>query len=509
MNRQKSALGVIVLAAICGLTQGGDGKSKNSVPGPTADIRTHNGAPALFIDGRAVNGLVYDTPPVRPLLSEGLIVLKNYPGFYGGREVSTVESFGNDFTLEADVCVRKINGAGANIALWINNSKRGCYFFHLSHTPDGNVVHLWKAHPGAWEFDKWFTLALNWREGDVVRLKLAVNGNRVSGYANGRPVGEKVDRDPLPPAPLKISAYHSLSTVDNVKITNAKGEVQLEDDFATHGRLREWRGLADASVPSFEDAGLRILRTGVRIRDFWQSPEQFDFGADYIRFNDESVVDAIAHFAGIIKRETDRKKIAVAHYAYHFLGYGPINYNQRGHHAMDRLLACADVDALASAYQYRVRQAGGSTVPITVVGSLSAHGKLWWLEDDTRTHLADEAASYNRARSLWETVNILKLVTKQMNGWTSVWCGVPDLPAALLRGIARSAGVHIYSEAEDFLCANNVMLAVHTRYAGKRTIRLPQVCKVTDAFTGELVAQNAIAFDTVLKQYETRMWWLE
>lgn len=69
--------------------------------------------------------------------------------------------------------------------------------------------------------------------------------------------------------------------------------------------------------------------------------------------------------------------------------------------------------------------------------------------------------------------------------------------------------MHIYDDAGDFVCANNVMVAVHTTYAGKRTIRLPRTCKVTDAFTGELVAEKTDAFSNVLKQYETRMWWLE
>ena len=882
--------------------------------GATAEVKPLHGAPALFIDGNLANGLMYSGGrfgPGNPVVLHGAMQLSNLPGYYGGRSVRTRRSFGTAFTLEAEVCVKKINGATANILFMVNNSKAGSYFFHLSHESTANVVHLWKAHPGNSNWDKWFTLPLHWKEGDSVRLKLVVQGDKVAGYANGKLVGEKVDGKPLPPAPLTVSAYHSSSTVNWIRITGPERKILLEDDFSSV-RPQNWYGLRDPDVPTFEEAGLRIAKVAVGLKSLWQGPGSYDFKrldesiqghlrenpksygfirlqlnppawwladhpddvcvnnvaaklwyasfpsetwleeagravgdllehieaaeygrriigynmlygfgpewehpsgptfhdyspvarkafqtwlrakyetdaalkaawnqpqvtlqtaavppaevrtagdyyeffdpakrgaylADYIRFNDESIVDATAHFAHIIKTRTGRKRIVTTHYGYHFLGYGPINYNQRGHHAIDRLLDCADVDAFASAYQYRVRQAGGSTVPITTVGSLRAHGKLWWLEDDTRTHLAEETASYGRARNLWETLNILKrnaayavseaeplwyldwgngwhcdkaimdtvakivaisnealtkdrrrnaqiavivnqrsalylrasdaltmpvlchqyfehlprigapfdtylvedldripdyklyvfldtfalnekekalirrkvcrggqaalwiyapgyvterglsnqsmsettgmklvsmdvagqlratlcdlddpvtrhcppglewgtkkpigpiitcrdpeakvlgmlhavpgvdwrgrfktgsefeptLAVKRMKDWTSIWCGVPDLPAVLLRGIAKSAGVHIYDDADDFVCANRVMLAVHTRYAGKRTIRLPRACKVVDAFTDQVIAERATSFDVQLKQYETRMWWLD
>ncbi len=44
----------------------------------------------------------------------------------------------------------------------------------------------------------------------------------------------------------------------------------------------------------------------------------------------------------------------------------------------------------------------------TTVASLRLHGRLYWLEDDTRTHLSSPTARYGRARDLWESVNILK-----------------------------------------------------------------------------------------------------
>ena len=502
--------------------------------------------------------------------------------------------------------------------------------------------------------------------------------------------------------------------------------------------------LATAAAPPPEE---RVRGDFYELRDPARSGRRV---ADYFRFTDESVVDAIAHMAAIVKAETQRRCVVVAHYGYHFEGYDGfdrINYNERGHHAIGRFLALEDIDGSGSAYQYRVRQAGGSTVPITTVASLRLHGKLYWLEDDTRTHLSSPTASYGRAANMWESVNILKrnaaeaiaeaspmwyldfegnwhadpeimrtveqirrvadealtrdrsrnaeiavivnqrtvrylrsstalwlpvlcheyfeelprigapfdsyiiddlarddmpeyrlylmldtfalnererelvrdkvlgrghtvlwhyapgyitddglsdeamseiagmqlsaldvggwprtmlsdlqhpmtrglppglawgpklpfgplitctdsdaqvlamqhavpgttpdgrfklgdvfepgLAVKEMGDWTSVWCGVPPVPSALLRGIARAAGVHIYDDAEDFVCANSAMVAVHARYAGERTIRLPRRCRVVDAFTGEEVGANIDSFTVPLRKYETRMWWLE
>ena len=73
------------------------------------------------------------------------------------------------------------------------------------------------------------------------------------------------------------------------------------------------------------------------------------------------------------------------------------------------------------------------------------------------------------------------LAVRDFGTWRSVWCGVPGLPAPLLRGIARWAGVHVYSDQDDVVYATRSLLAVHARHAGRRIVRLPARCDVTDA----------------------------
>lgn len=83
--------------------------------------------------------------------------------------------------------------------------------------------------------------------------------------------------------------------------------------------------------------------------------------------------------------------------------------------------------------------------------------------------------------------------------WTSVYCATPNLPAAVLRGIARHAGVHLYSEEGDVLYATRDLLGVHTVAGGPRRFRLPRHAEVVyDLLDDRLIAEDASSFDVTL-----------
>jgi hypothetical protein len=83
--------------------------------------------------------------------------------------------------------------------------------------------------------------------------------------------------------------------------------------------------------------------------------------------------------------------------------------------------------------------------------------------------------------------------------WTSIYCGMPNLPAPILRGIARFSRVHIYSEAGDVLHASRQLLCVHTVSGGNRTFHLPQVVdEVYDLFNNKSIARNTGKFQVIL-----------
>jgi hypothetical protein len=97
------------------------------------------------------------------------------------------------------------------------------------------------------------------------------------------------------------------------------------------------------------------------------------------------------------------------------------------------------------------------------------------------------------------------LLTQAMPGWRSVWSAAPALPTAVLRRLAREAGVHLYSEADDVVYALPGLLAVHTACPGTRTISLRAPAVVCDAFTGAVVADGA-SFSLTAARGETHVW---
>jgi len=98
---------------------------------------------------------------------------------------------------------------------------------------------------------------------------------------------------------------------------------------------------------------------------------------------------------------------------------------------------------------------------------------------------------------------------KKMPNWTSVYCSVPALPPAVIRNMAREAGVHVYTDNDDFMAANNWLLTICAASDGPRTIYLPSKATVVDALNGETVSRDATSFEADMRYGETRVWKLE
>jgi hypothetical protein len=96
---------------------------------------------------------------------------------------------------------------------------------------------------------------------------------------------------------------------------------------------------------------------------------------------------------------------------------------------------------------------------------------------------------------------------KKFPEWTSIYSGIPNLPAPVLRGIARFARVHMYSEEGDVLHASRQLLCVHTISGGMRTFKLPkQVEEVYDLFGDRTVALNTNTFQVSLSLASTNLY---
>ena len=101
--------------------------------------------------------------------------------------------------------------------------------------------------------------------------------------------------------------------------------------------------------------------------------------------------------------------------------------------------------------------------------------------DDSEATVLGRLAGYDRPG----------LLVKRLSGWTSVYSSAPIVPAALLRNIARAAGCHIYSDANDVVYASRRFLAIYSPTGGERTIQLRHPGRVLDLLEGRELASQA------------------
>ncbi len=80
------------------------------------------------------------------------------------------------------------------------------------------------------------------------------------------------------------------------------------------------------------------------------------------------------------------------------------------------------------------------------------------------------------------------LVRKTLNGYTSVYSALGNLPGKVLKEIARDAGVFIYSDTDDLVYANSTTVSVCSDHDGEVVINVPnKSCTMTEQFSGDKI----------------------
>ncbi len=185
--------------------------------------------------------------------------------------------------------------------------------------------------------------------------------------------------------------------------------------------------LQTAGIPTFEPGRFPMhgARGGEDIEMFYTVPKEQDW-LDFGRYCSDIASDRILDWAKLVKKETKGRKLTAFFYGYTFELCGSFSSHSR----LDKVLACPDVDILGSPYSYVGRMGGEPGGFMSPVDSITAHGKLWFNEDDTITSLIDmnKTTLYssifypNQARDLDETIGILDrnfgaLLTHRTGTW--------------------------------------------------------------------------------------------
>ncbi|MDO5567207.1 MAG: beta-galactosidase, partial [Planctomycetia bacterium] len=201
---------------------------------------------------------------------------------------------------------------------------------------------------------------------------------------------------------------------DNSPANIAAWQQWLQRRYGTIEKLRNaWK----SDVSSFETAALPDYAYRMHLLDSKPFLDPVQNGnermvIDYQRYQQEVMTEAIVLFAKSVKNETAGKKLVVIFYGYNFSGGGLNGPSAMGHRDMRTLLDCPYVDILCAPVTYGYcRALGGGAYPVAATESISLAGKMWWNEDDTRTHLSrlpkGALGETGKAESQEDSLNLL------------------------------------------------------------------------------------------------------
>ena len=136
---------------------------------------------------------------------------------------------------------------------------------------------------------------------------------------------------------------------------------------------------------SYDLRGSLGLREREKYAAYLQESGKADTEETHYRFLSEMAAGRILEFAHLIKELTARQYVVGCFYGYTLDCFGP----QSNHHALRQVLLSADIDFICSPISYaHARRAGMDHVYMLPVDSVKLHGKLYFSENDSRTHLS-------------------------------------------------------------------------------------------------------------------------
>ena len=149
----------------------------------------------------------------------------------------------------------------------------------------------------------------------------------------------------------------------------------------------------------FDDYGFYGKRAKEKFLEYCEDNRCKKTEESYYKFASETIADRIIEFAEAVKKATGNRKIVGAFYGY-TIG---CPHRTQCHLALGRLLRSDAVDFLCSPLTYfHGRQAGLDTYPMIPVGSLKQHDKLYFSENDIRTHLSRPVSPHpNYSKKIW------------------------------------------------------------------------------------------------------------
>ncbi len=93
---------------------------------------------------------------------------------------------------------------------------------------------------------------------------------------------------------------------------------------------------------------------------------------------------------------------------------------------------------------------------------------------------------------------------KEMDGWTSVYCGARLLRADVLRALAKYAGCHIFSYRDDVIYAGRNYVTIHAASSGEKELFFPKACTPFEVYEEKAYGRNVTSIRISLLKGETK-----
>ncbi|MHB1151307.1 MAG: hypothetical protein ACYCWE_07775 [Eubacteriales bacterium] len=176
---------------------------------------------------------------------------------------------------------------------------------------------------------------------------------------------------------------------DISQVNDEKFRLWLTNIYKTDAALNTaWDvtyGLSGAQVP--RDLPNNISSDHAYPNTLMLTPSEQRY-VDYLDYIGDLVSGRIEDFAKTVKTASDGNLLVIAFYGYLF----ELSDAQSGHYDMQKLLRSEYVDGFAAPVSYDDRTginggAGATSAYMTVIDSVTRHGKLWFQESDQRTFI--------------------------------------------------------------------------------------------------------------------------
>lgn len=362
-----------------------------------ATVKPHNGAPALFVNGRPHSGMTWATySPSVEVFSDftkagvDLFTFSATPTEAGyGLSVTTWKAPGEYDYTQLDQRVMMVLQANPNAYFFPRLYLHAPKWWSEQHPDDivlmdpGDGKYVPFIHSGGKPAPSW--ASETWRRDTIEGLRRLIAHVQASPYAD------------------RVLGYHLASGtteewmmwggnegewVDFCPANTKRFQQWLRARYATDAALQAAWGnpevtLATAAVPPKAQRQRTELGS---LRD----PAREQAVIDFYLYNSDLVADTIATFTKAVKGFTHGEKIVGVFYGYLLQLCGEQRQQNAGHLALEKVLACPDVDFVTSPTSYAFRGLGGEGTShfMSLLGSIQLHGKLWFDENDIRTSLS-------------------------------------------------------------------------------------------------------------------------